>query len=63
MGLYFYFREIVSELETEVRLKDGRRLLMLGSNSYMGLTDHPKVKEAAMRRSGSTARVAPGRGS
>ncbi|MEW6669114.1 MAG: aminotransferase class I/II-fold pyridoxal phosphate-dependent enzyme [Thermodesulfobacteriota bacterium] len=48
MGLYFYFREIVSELDTEIRLKDGRTLLMLGSNSYMGLTNHPEVKEAAV---------------
>jgi 8-amino-7-oxononanoate synthase len=49
MGLYFYFREIVSDLDTEVRLRDGRKLLMLGSNSYMGLTNHPEVKEAAKR--------------
>jgi len=49
MGLYFYFREIVSEPGTEVVLKGGRRVLMLGSNSYMGLTDHPEVKEAAVR--------------
>jgi 8-amino-7-oxononanoate synthase len=46
-GLYFYFREIVSELEPEVTLKDGRRVLMLGSNSYMGLTTHPEVRAAA----------------
>jgi 8-amino-7-oxononanoate synthase len=26
---------------------DGKRVLMFGSNSYMGLTNHPKVKEAA----------------
>lgn len=49
MGLYFYFREIVSEPGTEVLLKGGRRVLMLGSNSYMGLTDHPEVKEAAVK--------------
>jgi 8-amino-7-oxononanoate synthase len=47
MGLYFYFREIVSQPGTEVTLKGGRRVLMLGSNSYMGLTDHPEVKRAA----------------
>lgn len=49
MGLYFYFREIVSEADTEVLLKDGRRVLMLGSNSYMGLTNHPEVKEASVK--------------
>lgn len=45
-GLYPYFRPITSAQGTEVML-DGRRVLMFGSNSYMGLTDHPKVKEAA----------------
>jgi len=47
MGLYFYFREIVSEPGTEVVLKGGRRVLMLGSNGYMGLSGHPEVKRAA----------------
>lgn len=48
-GLYPYFRQIVSELDTEVYLKTGQKVLMLGSNSYMGLTNHPKVKEAAIK--------------
>jgi len=48
MGLYFYFREVLSELDTEVILKGGKRVLMLGSNSYLGLTNHPEVKEAAV---------------
>ena len=26
---------------------DGKQVLMLGSNSYLGLTNHPKIKEAA----------------
>lgn len=46
-GLYPYFRPILSAQGTEVML-DGKRVLMFGSNSYMGLTDHPLVKEAAM---------------
>src|ERR1017187_3226748 len=45
-GLYPYFREIQSEQDTMVMM-DGKELLMFGSNSYMGLTCHPKVKEAA----------------
>lgn len=45
-GLYPYFREIQSEQDTVVMM-DGKELLMFGSNSYMGLTNHPKVKEAA----------------
>ena len=46
-GIYPYFRAISSEQDTEV-LIDGRKVLMFGSNSYMGLTTHPKVIEAAV---------------
>lgn len=45
-GLYPYFREIGSNQDTEVII-NGNRVLMFGSNSYLGLTNHPKVKEAA----------------
>lgn len=45
-GLYPYFRPIEENHDTEVVI-GGKRLLMFGSNSYMGLTNHPKVKEAA----------------
>jgi len=47
-GFYPYFRMIESAQDTEVIVKD-KRMLMMGSNSYMGLTNHPKVKEAAIR--------------
>jgi len=46
-GIYPYFREIESEQDTEVII-DGKRVLMFGSNSYLGLTNHPKVKAAAI---------------
>ncbi len=46
MGLYPYFRTITSAQDTEVKM-NGRKVLMLGSNSYLGLTNHPKIKEAA----------------
>src|SRR5262245_7518266 len=46
MGLYPYFRTINSAQDTEVRM-NGRKVLMMGSNSYLGLTNHPKIKEAA----------------
>jgi 8-amino-7-oxononanoate synthase len=45
-GLYPYFRVIESEQDTEVII-NGRKVLMFGSNAYLGLTNHPKVKEAA----------------
>lgn len=45
-GVYPYFREIASDQDTEVMM-DGKKVLMLGSNSYLGLTNHPKIKEAA----------------
>ncbi|MGA1846142.1 aminotransferase class I/II-fold pyridoxal phosphate-dependent enzyme [Deferribacter abyssi] len=47
LGLYPYFRVIESEQNTEVII-NGKKVLMLGSNSYLGLTNHPKVKEAAI---------------
>lgn len=46
LGLYPYFRAISSAQDTEVTI-EGKRVLMLGSNSYLGLTNHPKIKEAA----------------
>jgi 8-amino-7-oxononanoate synthase len=45
-GIYPYFREIESDQDTEVTI-NGKKVLMFGSNSYLGLTCHPKVKEAA----------------
>jgi len=45
-GVYPYFRCIESEQDTEV-IMNGRRVLRFGSNSYLGLTNHPRVIEAA----------------
>ncbi|WP_461789606.1 serine palmitoyltransferase [Pedobacter sp.] len=47
-GLYPYFRSISSAQDTEVII-DGKEVLMFGSNSYLGLTNHPKIKEAAQK--------------
>lgn len=47
MGVYPYFRCIESEQNTEV-IMSGKKVLMFGSNSYLGLTNHPKVIEAAV---------------
>lgn len=46
-GVYPYFRCIESEQNTEV-IMSGKKVLMFGSNSYLGLTNHPKVIEAAV---------------
>lgn len=47
-GLYPYFREIESDQHTVVKIH-GKDVLMFGSNSYLGLTNHPEVKEAAIK--------------
>jgi 8-amino-7-oxononanoate synthase len=44
-GIYPYFRPISSAQDTEVTI-EGQKVLMLGSNSYLGLTNHPEIKEA-----------------
>lgn len=46
MGFYPYFRPIQSPPGDEVMV-DGRNCIMAGSNNYLGLVNHPKVKEAA----------------
>ena len=54
-GLYSFFRVVESAQDPEVVI-GGRRLIMLGSNNYLGLTNDPRVKEAAIeavRRYGS----------
>ncbi len=46
-GVYPYFHVIESGQDPEV-IVEGRRMIMLGSNNYLGLTSHPKLKEAAI---------------
>ena len=56
-NLYPFFRVIESEQSTEIII-EGRKVLMFGSNSYLGLTTHPKVKAAsaaAIKKYGSSA--------
>ena len=48
MGVYPYFRPIESDQDTVVTI-DGKRVLMFGSNSYLGLTNHPRLKEASIK--------------
>lgn len=47
-GIYPYFRVIECGQDTEVVL-NGKRVLMFGSNSYLGLTNHRKIEEAAKK--------------
>ncbi|MDR3671547.1 MAG: pyridoxal phosphate-dependent aminotransferase family protein [Holophaga sp.] len=46
-GLYPYQRVIETGQDTEVQV-NGRRMLMLGSNSYLELTTHPRIKERSI---------------
>ncbi len=46
-GVYLMYREIGSSQDPIVTM-DGQKVIMLGSNNYLGLTSHPKVKEAAI---------------
>ena len=46
-GVYPYFREIDSAQDTEVMM-DGKKVLMFGSNSYMGLTHDQRIIDAAI---------------
>jgi 8-amino-7-oxononanoate synthase len=55
-GIYPYFLPIAENHGTEVTI-NGRRLIMAGSNNYLGLTKHPKVMAAAedaLRRFGTS---------
>lgn len=47
LGVYPYFREIDSHQDTEV-LMDGKKVLMFGSNAYLGLTYDRRIIDAAI---------------
>jgi 8-amino-7-oxononanoate synthase len=47
LGVYPYFRCIEGKQDTEV-IMSGKKVLMFGSNAYLGLPNHPKVIEAAI---------------
>jgi 8-amino-7-oxononanoate synthase len=55
LGYYPYYPKIENSDATEVTI-DGKQKIMLGSNNYLGLTNHPKVIEAgieALKKYGS----------
>ena len=47
-GLYPYFNTITSEQGPIVTM-DGKDIIMLGSNNYLGMTGHPDVKSKAIQ--------------
>jgi 8-amino-7-oxononanoate synthase len=47
-GHYCFFRTLESPQDSEV-VVNGKRVIMTGSNNYLGLTNHPRVKEAAIK--------------
>lgn len=48
LGIYPYFIPLHGSEGTEVEIA-GKRLIMIGSNNYLGLTHHPRVREAAQQ--------------
>ena len=48
MGIYPYFRPIEANEGPVVQI-EGKKVIMAGSNNYLGLTGHPHVKEAAIK--------------
>ena len=48
-GIYPYYRPISSGQNPLVQMADGSEVLMFGSNSYLGLSDDPRLKEAAIK--------------
>lgn len=46
-NIYPFFRVIESAQDPEI-IRNGKKMIMVGSNNYLGLTNHPKVKEAAI---------------
>ena len=48
LGVYPYFRPIEANEGPVVQI-EGKKVIMAGSNNYLGLTAHPKVVEAAVK--------------
>ena len=46
-GIYPYFHQLNSRQDVVVNM-EGKRTIMIGSNNYLGLTNHPKVIEAGI---------------
>lgn len=49
LNQFFYLREIDPPATPKVKMRGDREMIMLGSNNYLGLSNHPKVKDAAIQ--------------
>lgn len=47
-GIYPYFHALETKQDIVVQM-EGKRMIMIGSNNYLGLTSHPKVIEASVK--------------
>ena len=48
-GIYPYYKPISSGQDPIVKMADGSSVMLFGSNSYLGLSDDPRLKEAAIK--------------
>lgn len=48
LGLYPFFQPLTDSEATTATYR-GKKVVMIGSNNYLGLTTHPKVKQAAIK--------------
>ena len=48
LGIYPYFHYLESGQDVVVNM-EGHRVIMIGSNNYLGLTSHPEVIEAGIK--------------
>ena len=48
MGVYPYFHKLETKQAPEVKM-EGKEIIMIGSNNYLGLTSHPEVIEASIK--------------
>ena len=48
MGIYPYFHQLETKQGPEV-VMEGKNIIMIGSNNYLGLTSHPEVVEAGIK--------------
>ena len=58
-GVYPYFKRVESAQGPEVVI-DGRKVVVVCSNNYLGLADNPRVIEGSIKRQKNTGHLAQG---